>query len=77
MQEKDRERETQLRLKEIEQELQVRLKELKVKSSASHATVDKSEGSVFDVSKHIKFVPTLERLKLINNFCILKKLLAV
>ena len=60
-QEKEKEREAQLKLKEIElkeKELQIRLKELEVRSASSHITVDKSEGSVFDVSKHIKFVPT-------------------
>ena len=55
-----------------EKELQVRLKKLGVKSSASHATVDKLEGSVFDVSKHIKFVPTFSRTEVNKYICISK-----
>jgi len=65
-----------LRLKEIElkeKELQVRLKELEVKSSASHATVDKLEGSVFDASKHIKFVPTFSETEVDKYFLHFKK----
>ena len=71
MKQKDRETEVQLRVKEMElkeKELQVRLKELEVKSSASHATVDKLEESVFDVSKHIKFVPTFSETEVDKYF---------
>jgi len=69
-----------LKLKEIElreKELQVRLKELEVRSTASHTAVDKFEGSVFDVSKCIKFVPTFSETEVDKYFNILKKLLAV
>jgi len=63
LQGKEKEREMQLKLREIElkeKELQVRLKELEVKSTSivGHIIiVNKSEGSVFNVSKHIKFLP--------------------
>ena len=80
MKQKDRETEVQLRVKEMElkeKELQVRLKELEVISTVSHATVDKLEGSVFDVRKHIKFVLTLSETKVDNFFCILKKSSAI
>ena len=39
-----------------------------MKSSVSHATVDKLEGSVFDVSKHIKFVPTFSETEVDKYF---------
>jgi len=64
---KKKERESQLKLKEIElreRELQVTLKELEVKSTVSHTAVDKSEGPVFNISKYINLCQYLVRLKL-------------
>ena len=54
--EKEREREAQLRIKELELSTQVRTKELEVQGVRG-SSGETSEVS-FDVSKHIKFVPT-------------------
>ena len=48
-----------------------------MKSSVSHATVDKLEGSVFDVSKHIKFVPTFSETEVDKYFFAFRKSPAV
>ena len=80
-QEKEQEREAQLKLKEIEykeKELAAQLKKLKGLELKGTTAIDmwateKTDGPLFDVSKHIKFVLTFVRLRLINIFYISRK----
>ena len=75
MQENEKEREAQWRLKELEfkeKELvtQLKLKELELRS-ASTVTIEETERAVapsFDITKHIQFVPTFSKTKLDKYF---------
>ena len=75
MQEKEKEREAQWRLKELEfkeKELatQLKLKELELRS-ASAVSIEETERTVapsFDVSKHIRFVPTFSETEVDKYF---------
>ena len=75
MQENEKEREAQWRLKELElkeKELvtQLKLKELELRS-ASTVTIEETERAVaplFDITKHIQFVPTFSETKLGKYF---------
>ena len=79
-QEKEREREAQLKLKEIEykeKELaaQLKLKELELKGTTAIDTgaTEKADGLSFDVSKHIRFVPTFSETEVDKYFYISRK----
>ena len=74
-QEKEREREAQLKLKEIEykeKELaaQLKLKELELKGTTAIDTraMEKADRPLFDVSKHIRFVPTFSEIEVDKYF---------
>ena len=74
-QEKEQEREAQLKLKEIEykeKELaaQLKLKELELKGTTAIDTgaTEKADGLSFDVSKHIRFVPTFSETEVDKYF---------
>ena len=65
-QEKEKEREAQLRLKELELSTQLKLKELEVRGARS-SSGETGEAS-FDVSKHIKFVLTFSEAEVDKYF---------
>ena len=64
-QEKEKEREAQLRLKELELSTQLKMKELEVQGARS-SSGETGEAS-FDVSKHIKFVLTFSEAEVFEN----------
>ena len=65
-QEKERERDAQLRLKELELSMQLKLKELEVRGNKSSS--GGTDEASFDVSKHIKFVPTFSETEVDKYF---------
>ena len=74
-QEKEWEREAQLKLKETEYKekeiaAQLKLKELEMKGTTGIDTgaMEKADGPSFDVSKHIRFVPTFSKTKVDKYF---------
>ena len=74
-QEKEREREAQLKLKEIEykeKELvaQLKIKELELKgiTAIDAGVTEKADRPSFDVSKHIRFVPTFSETEVDKYF---------
>ena len=74
-QEEERKREAQLKLKETEykeKELtaQLKFKELKLKGTAAIDTgvTEKADGLSFDVSKHVRFVPTFSKTEVDKYF---------
>ena len=82
LQERAKEREAEVKLKELqlrekELEMQLRLKELEVSwvSSSSDAPVWETtvSSSAFDVSKHIKFVPSFSEMEVDKYFSHFKK----
>ena len=82
LQERAKQREAEVKLKELqlrekELEMQLRLKELELSQvpSSSDAPVweTTASSSAFDVSKHIKFVPSFSEMEVDKYFPILRK----